>query len=256
MDLIFLLIISIYHQAFARPEIAPGNPFFIHPSSSAELGKRAEISSQASSEDFIVAPDNSAAAVANSFSDTSNPFQPTVPSGKQETDLSAAGSTDRISLTDSDKDCSSSSSRKFLKRQTCAGKSNEDSAHGEDPDPALSPTDPESGCSPPSSSKLQNRQYCRSSSGSDQPQDDSSSNRGKRFCPPNRKTLCCKGPKPSGIYTQGCSYCKWLIPPSPRTFPSSISSSRIEIMDTGCKNEKKEGKKNNKSESSRKILRI
>ncbi|MCJ1348865.1 glycogen synthase isoform 1, partial [Peltigera leucophlebia] len=151
LDLIFLLIIFIYHQAFARPEIAPENPFFIHPSSSAELR---EISNRASPEDFIVALDNSAAAVSNRFPDINNPSQPTVPSGQYETDLSAAGSTDRISLTGSNNDCASPSSRKFRKRQTCAGNSKEDSADGEDPDSAHSQTESESGCSPSSGSKL------------------------------------------------------------------------------------------------------
>lgn len=220
LDLLFLLIISIYHQAIARPEIAPENPFFINPSS-AELRKRAELRSRASAEDFIIASDNSAAAVSNSFSDISNPYQPTVPSGQQETDLSAAGSTDRIPLTGPNKDCSSSSSRKSRKRQTCAENSKDDSAHGEDPDSAHSPTESESGCSP-SGGKLRKRQYCSWSSGSDEPQDDSSSSYKKRLCPRSRKTLCCKGPKTSGVYTQGCSDCTWLIPPSlplPRTFP-------------------------------------
>lgn len=247
LDLIFLLIIFIYHQAFARPEIAPENPFFIHPSSSAELR---EISNRASPEDFIVALDNSAAAVSNRFPEINNPSQPTVPSGQYETDLSAAGSTDRISLTGSNNDCASPSSRKFRKRQTCAGNSKEDSADGEDPDSAHSQTESESGCSPSSGSKLRKRQYCRWSSGSDEPQDDSSPDYKKRLCPRNRKTLCCKGPKPSGIYTQGCSDCKWLIPPSlPRHFPSPIPSSVIGISNTGWKIEKK---KRNISESSRK----
>lgn len=215
LDRLFFLTVSVYYQATARPEFAPENPFFI-PSSSAELRRRAGISSRPFPEDFIVALDTpAAAAVSNIPADLSSPSQPTVPSGQHKTDLSAAGSTDRISLTGSDNSYYPPSGHKFRKRQSSAGKSTEDSAHGDDdPDPTNSPTEPESGCSPFSGGKLRKRQYCGSSSGSDEPLDDSSSGDDKRFCPRNRKTLCCKGPRPSGIYTQGCSDCKYLFLPS------------------------------------------
>lgn len=211
LDLFSFLTVSVYHQAIARPEVVLDNPFFIHASSSAELRRRAEISSRASPGDFVVALDSPAAAVSNSRSGFSSQPQPIDPSGQYETHLSAAGSTDRISLTGSDNGCSPSSDHKFRIRQSCAGKSKYDSAHGEDDlDPVDSPTEPERGCSP-SGRRLRKRQYCGRSSGSDEPQDDSSSNNEKRFCPRNRRTLCCKGPKPSGIYTHGCSDCKYLF---------------------------------------------
>lgn len=211
LDLFSFLTVSVYHQAIARPEIAPENPFFIHASSSAELGRRGEISSRASPGDFVVAPDTPAAAVSNSRSDLSSQPQPNDPSGQYETLLSAAGSIE-ISLTGSDNGCSPSSGHKFRKRQGCAGKSKDDPAHGDDDlVPTNSPTEPESGCSPSSGRKLRKRQYCGRNSGSDQPQDDSSSSDEERLCPRNRRTLCCKGPRPSGIYTQGCSDCKYLF---------------------------------------------
>lgn len=232
LDLVFPLVIPLYHQVFARPEIAPENPLFIHPSSSAELRTRAEINNLASPEDFIVAVDNSEAAVSNSFPDISNPSQPAVPSGQREAYLSgAAESTDRISLTGSDKDCASPSSRKLRKRQACAGKSKDDPARSEDPDSGHSLTKSESGCSPSLGSKSRKRQFCRWSSGSDEPRDDSSSGRDKRLCPRNRKTLCCRGPKPPGIYTQGCSDCKWLI-------PSSLPQERKKIIQKAHENKK------------------
>lgn len=234
LDLFSLLTVSVYYQAIARPEIALGNPFFIHVSSSAELRRRAEISSRASPEDFVVALDTPAAAVSNGRSEFSSQSQQTDPSGHYETHLSAAGSTDRISLTSSDNGCSPSSGHKFRKRQRCTGKSKDDSAHGDgddDLDPTNSPTEPESGCSPSSGSKLRKRQYCGRSSGSDQPQDDSSSSNEKRFCPRNRRTLCCKGPRPSGIYTQGCSDCKYLfLASAPLAAPSSGPSITYSII--------------------------
>lgn len=213
-DLLFFLIISVYYQAIARFEIAPQNPFFIH--SSAELRVRAEISSRASPEDFIVALDAPAAAVSNDPSGISSLPPSTISPGQYETDLSAAGSTNRIPSTGSYNGCSPSSGHKFRKRESCAGKSRDDSADDDDdPDPTNSPTEPERGCSP-SGSKLRKRGYCSWSSGSDKPLDDSSSDDEKRICPRNRRTLCCQGPRPSGIYTQGCSDCKYLfLPPSP-----------------------------------------
>lgn len=224
-DLLSFLTISVYYQAIARPEIVLENPFFIHASSSTELRRRAEISSRASPGDFVVALDTPAAAVSNSRSDFGSQSQPSDPSGQYETHLSAAGSADRISLTGSDNGCPPSSGHKFRKRQSCAGKSKDDSAHGDDdPGPTNSPTEPESRCSPSSGSKLRKRQYCGRSSGSDEPQDDSGSDDEKRFCPRNRRTLCCKGPRPSGIYTQGCSDCKYLFlasAPSPSLAPPS-----------------------------------
>lgn len=238
LDLLLFLTVSVYYQAIARPDITPEIPFFIH-SSSAELRRRAELSSRASPEDVTVALDTPVAAVSDSPFDVSSPSQPTVPFGQQETDLSAAGSTDRVSLTGSDNGCSPSSGHKFRKRQSCAGKSKDDSAHNDvDLDPTNSPTEPESGCSPSSGSKLRKRQYCRWSSGSDEPLDDSNSDDEKRFCPRNRKTLCCKGPRPSGIYTQGCSDCKYLLLPSapippwrppPQASPSPIPSFKNKI---------------------------
>ena len=208
--LLFFLIISVYYQAIARFEIAPQNSFLIH--SSAELRIRAEISSRESPEDFIVALDAPAAAVSNDPSDISSPSPLTIP---PETDLSAAGSTNRIPSTASYNSCSPSSGHKFRKRESCAGKSKHDSADGDDgPDPTNSPKEPERGCSP-SGSKLRKREYCSRSSGSDKPLDDSGSDDEKRICPRNRRALCCNGP-PSGIYTQGCSDCKYLfLPPSP-----------------------------------------
>lgn len=217
LDLLSFLTVSVYYQAIARPEIVLENPFFIHASPSTELRRRAEISSRASPGDFFVALDTPAAAIANSRSDIGSQSQPTDPSGQYETHQSAAGS---------DNGCSPSSGHKLRKRQSCAGKSKDDSAHSEDDlDPTNSPTEPESDCSP-SGSKLRKRQYCGRSSGSDEPQDDSSSDDEKRFCPRNRRTLCCKGPRPSGIYTQGCSDCKYLFlasAPSPPLAPPSSS---------------------------------
>lgn len=251
LDLFSFLTVSVYYQAIARPEIALGNPFFIHASSSTKLRRRAEISSPASPGDFVVALDSPAAAVPNSRSDFSSQSpQPTDPSGQYETHLSAAGSSDGISLTGSDNGCSPSSDHKFRKRQNCAGKSKDDSAHGDDDlDPVDSPTELERGCSPSSGRRLRKRQYCGKSYGSDEPQDDSSSNNEKRFCPRNRRTLCCKGPKPSGIYTHGCSDCKYLFlasgpPPPPwrllpQASPSPIPPFKDKISNMGgFKNEK------------------
>lgn len=211
LDLFSFLTVSVYHQAIARPEIALENPVFIHGSSTVELRRRAEISNQASSGDFVVALDSPAAAVSNGRSDFSSHSQPTDPSGRYETNLSAAGSTDEISLTGSDNSCSASSDHNIRKRESCAGKSKDDLAHGGVYlTPVEPPTEPERGC-PPSGRRLRKRGYCGPSSGNDETQDDSSSNYEKRFCPRNRRTVCCKGPKPSGIYTHGCSDCKYLF---------------------------------------------
>lgn len=243
LDILFILTVSVYYQAIARsPEIAPENPFFIN-SSSAGLRRRAEISGRGSPEGFVVELDNPTAAVSNTPPDISSSSQQTVPSGPHEADPFATGSTDIISLTGSNSDCSSFSGRKFRKRQSCVGKSKDDPARGgDDPDPTHSQTQPESGCYSSSGSDLRRRQYCRSSSGSDSTRDDSSSDNKKRLCPRNRKTLCCQGSKPSGIYTHGCSGCECLsspVPPLlPRTSPSPILSSRRKYGDMGRKTEK------------------
>lgn len=231
LDLIFFLTVSGYYQAIARPKIVAENPLFIHASSSADLRRRAEISSRTTPGDFVVALDTPAVAVSDGHSDVNSQSQLTDPSGQHETYLSAAGSTDRISLTSSDNSCSASSGHKFRKRQSCAGKPKDDSAHGDDdPDLTNSPTEPRSGCSPSSGSKSRKRQYCGWSSRSDEPQDDSSSDDKKRLCPPNRKTLCCKGPKPPGIYTQGCSDCKYLFLPCAPSSGLSITYSIIQRL--------------------------
>lgn len=232
LDILSFLTVSVYYQAIARVEITLENPFFIHAPSSAELRRRAEISRRASSGDLVVAPDAPAAAVSNTHSEFSSQSQSTDPSGQYETHLSAAGSTDSISLTDTDSGCFPSAGHKFRKRQGCVGKSEDNSAHGDDDlDLAVSPTEPESGCSP-SGRKIRKRQYCGRSSGSDEPRDDSSSDNEKRLCPRNRKTLCCQGPKPSGIYTYGCSDCKYHFlvsasSPFPGAPPPQASTSPI-----------------------------
>lgn len=225
LDLLSFLTVSVYYQAIAKAEIDLGDPFFIHAPSSAELRRRTEISRRASPGDFVVVPDTPAAAVSNTRSDFSSQSQSTDPSGQDETHLSAAGSPDPISLIDSDNGCSPSSGHKFRKRQGCVRRSEDDSAHGNDVlDMADYPTEPESGCSPSSGRKLRKRQYCGRSSGSDEPRDDSSSDNEKRLCPRNRRTLCCQGSKPSGIYTYGCSDCKYLLPAFPPPPPQASTS--------------------------------
>lgn len=225
LNLLSFLTLSVYYQAIARAEINLENPFFIHAPSSAKLRRRAEISRRASPGDFVVVPDTPAAAVSNTPLDFNSQSQSTDLSGQYETHLSAAGSNDPIFLTGSDNGCSPSSGHKFRKRRGYVRKSEVDSAHGDDGLAlADSPTEPEIGCSPSSGRKLRKRQYCGRSPGSDEPLDDSSSDNEKRLCPRNRRTLCCQGPKPSGIYTYGCSDCKYLFlafPPLPSMAPPS-----------------------------------